>query len=806
MLYLKSITKNVWLLLAVAAFILCICTRELPAQGTSGELKWIRVGAMQTYFSEQNSEVESGGLDDLNIRVCWPAQYGLRQSTMRGRTMWMGCTNFYDSQVDRTFTAKVIGVGPRFDDNVTNEVLVPPVEFKLVGKYEHPAVTVDGADGTINTLYDAVEEIDENLVADRMMLIKNNTSIGVTITKKVYAFTQQNHNNYFVFDYVLKNTGIVSAAGDVYPQTLTGFIFYLGFRYSFAGESVTGYNQGWGVWNSAWGRNTINDVIGTDPTANDFLYRAHFAWYGPHSERPVSDDWGCPDQLDDGVMAAAKFGGAMVLHADKSAQDHSDDLYQPKTTHFIDTDGDPCYPPPLYTYNEPYCQIRYNTMTLGHAALTQAQQIEASGLYADQWGPGIGGSQSTFGFGPYVLAPGDSIHVVIAQGTAGISREKNREVGGNWLQWTNGTGTPTLTMPTGSTTTDYDGYKEAWVLTCKDSLMKTFANIKSNYDSGYDLPQPPPPPSSFTVTSGGDKILLTWADNASTADYFDGYVIYRSKGTVMSEKTVYEKIFECDASNVVHTFSDFTAVRGFDYYYYIQSKDDGSQNDVTPGTPLYSSMFWTITSMPATLQRPATPPNPYPPDMDSTFFKVTTDRGVWDAGAAYYAYDIVSYNGTSYVVLDSIGVNPALPDTADAIWKPTRDRGPWVSGSSYDAYDVVSYDTFNYVCLFDISEGKGLDLVRVVPNPYDIRSRMFQFGDKSQYDRIAFYNLPPVCKLRIFTERGDMIWQKDHTLGTGDELWDSTTSSGQIVASGIYILYVEAPGQGSIFRKFVIIR
>lgn len=111
------------------------------------------------------------------------------------------------------------------------------------------------------------------------------------------------------------------------------------------------------------------------------------------------------------------------------------------------------------------------------------------------------------------------------------------------------------------------------------------------------------------------------------------------------------------------------------------------------------------------------------------------------------------------------------------------------------------------MCVFDdMAAGSMLEQVRVVPNPYDIRSRAFQFGARSQYDRIAFYGLPPICKLMIFTERGDKIWVKDHLNGTGDELWDSQTSSGQIIASGIYMLYVETPGGGSIIRKFVVIR
>ena len=100
----------------------------------------------------------------------------------------------------------------------------------------------------------------------------------------------------------------------------------------------------------------------------------------------------------------------------------------------------------------------------------------------------------------------------------------------------------------------------------------------------------------------------------------------------------------------------------------------------------------------------------------------------------------------------------------------------------------------------------SLEAIRVVPNPYDIRSRVFQFGEKSHYDRIAFYGLPPECTVKIFTERGDLIWEKVHDDGSGDELWDSLTSSGQIVVSGIYIAYFETPTGEAVYRKFVIIR
>jgi hypothetical protein len=190
---------------------------------------------------------------------------------------------------------------------------------------------------------------------------------------------------------------------------------------------------------------------------------------------------------------------------------------------------------------------------------------------------------------------------------------------------------------------------------------------------------------------------LEWAKNAASAPHFDGYAIYRCEGTVKDYRSVYQKVFQCNASNAVTQWDDTSAVRGFSYYYCIQSKDDGTQNDAKPGTPLYSSLFLTLTSVPAHLLR---------------------------------------------------------------------------------------------------SAGNLLGEVRVVPNPYDIRSRRCQFADPNtgttgNLDRIMFYGLPPVCKLKIFTENGTLIWEKDHTNRSGDEAWDSKTSSNQIVVSGIYILFVE---------------
>jgi len=289
-----------------------------------------------------------------------------------------------------------------------------------------------------------------------MLLVKVHTSLGITVTKKIYAFTQQNHDNYFIYDYVFKNTGIIDDKGTMHAQTLKDCIFYLLYRYTLAGESVLEYQEGWGAWSSAWGRNTVYQVVGTDPTATDFEFRAHYAWYGLHSERPITDDWGCPNEKEDGRMAAARYAGCVTLHADTGPHDQTDDLYQPKTTHYVYHD--------ISINQNPYSQVdeifmtkRYETMTMGHAEKTHAEEVGDG--FADLFGGlGNGGYQAHQGFGPYTLEPGDSIHIVLAEGVAGISRVKNREVGADWLAWTNGTDTPTLIMPDGSETIDYSKY------------------------------------------------------------------------------------------------------------------------------------------------------------------------------------------------------------------------------------------------------------------------------------------------------------------------------------------------------------
>ena len=671
----------------------------LPAQEYTGphEVKWIRVGDLRQWFTNAGAEIEYGLISRAAAQntqqadeLMWEALY-YRSDMQVSRGLWISATNFADPKTGLTYPFKVCQAGPKYLNTLTNFI---PGEFKLYGRFNHPIVTVDGADGTDNTLDDIVDEVNPDQPADRILVNVTETNIGVRCERTIYAYSQQNHDDYQIYDFVFTNVGLKDASGAPVNQTLTGVYFTFTNRYA---PGHHGYIGGWhSTGNVSWGRNTVLQYIGDDPTDPLFEMRASYAWYGPHSQASsgYEADWGEPNYASPGVLGAPGFCGVVTLYADKSAANKSDDLSQPSSTPWWDTDDN------IFgwidSYNINQMTLQYAALSAGHPDQTHADAV-GDGNFPDLFGPGIGGSLQILSYGPYTLAPGESIHIVTAEGAQGLTRRKSLEVGTNWFN-----NAAPFAMPDGSTSTDRNAYKRAWVWTAEDSIKETFRRAIQVYNNNFVIPQPPDPPETFTVSSGGDRIVLEWAANAESDPHFNGYEIYRAQAR---PDTLYDLLFSCDKNSVVNRYDDTSAKRGFNYYYYIVSKDDGTQNDVKPGTPLVSSKYYTVTNQAAYLRRPSV---------------LTT-----------------------------------------------------------------------------------MDSIRVVPNPFHLGGRSIQFD---QPDRIAFFGLPPQCTIKIYTERGDLIKTLDHTNNSGDELWESVTSSRQVVVSGLYIAVFETPDGEKTFRKFVIIR
>ncbi len=85
--------------------------------------------------------------------------------------------------------------------------------------------------------------------------------------------------------------------------------------------------------------------------------------------------------------------------------------------------------------------------------------------------------------------------------------------------------------------------------------------------------------------------------------------------------------------------------------------------------------------------------------------------------------------------------------------------------------------------------------VYVVPNPY-VRSADWQEGEA----KVVFTNLPETCTIRVFTEATDHLATLQHgpnesrTTSPTTATWNLKTESGEDLASGVYIYFVEGPG------------
>jgi hypothetical protein len=673
------------------------------------ETKWIAIGNLQNWYSNTGAEREVGrrGLtSDQQDGLRWPALYNF-QDTQAAKALWIGTTNYNDPlAAGKNFAFKVVHNGPRVL-NEQSEFM--PVEFKYYGKFEHPNVTVDGVPASNIIADDLVDEIDENLVSDRMLYARVNTGIGVTLTRKIYAFSQQNHDNYFIYDYVFKNTGIIDKEGTVVSQTLTGVVFYFQYRYAPTRE-IGPYGFGFAPQSTSWGHSTMNDVRGEDPNSSD-PFRAEFSWLGRHSQE-AANLIGGPNAAGKGLLGAVQFVGNVVLHADTSPTISDDDPNQPTTTYYLGSDD--AITSDNDQFNSSKMTDEYAAMTRGDAAIRHADAVGDG--FADVFGGTPGGYSHAQGFGPYTMAPGDSIHIVLAEGVNGLRRELAYSIGAEWL---NG---GAFILPNGGTAANADAFKNAWVMTGRDSLFQTFERAIATYQNNLVVPSPPPAPSQFDVNSGGDRITLTWASNAESAPGFVGYKVYRA---IQKPDTTYDLIFSCGPGTpnpeIVNEYEDRSPQRGFEYYYYISSFDDGSTNIAHPGVALESSKFFTLTNEPAFLKRPP---------------------------------------------------------------------------------------------------GKSLSEIRVVPNPFNISAREIQYGITGGANSLKFFNLPPTCRIKIYTERGDLVETIDHLDKSGDEEWKSVTSSRQTVVSGLYIAYIEVLDDDrdeetgklrfkkgeSTFVKFIIIR
>jgi len=188
----------------------------------------------------------------------------------------------------------------------------------------------------------------------------------------------------------------------------------------------------------------------------------------------------------------------------------------------------------------------------------------------------------------------------------------------------------------------------------------------------------------------------------------------------------------------------------------------------------------------------------------------------WSPAIEYSENDTVFFNQMFWITSGiSKNIEPSTPyidenndGVNDNSWKPIY---PWKNGDKL-IYGPSKFfeDGDNWVSdmsvlgKVSIVADTTLDTIKVVPNPYIVRSR---FNETAISRKLRFTNLPQECRIRIYTVTGELIRVLDHVNQfDGNEWWDLRTANNQEVAPGLYIYHVESTNGEEKVGKFAVIR
>ncbi|QXD16560.1 hypothetical protein GQ464_006335 [Rhodocaloribacter litoris] len=615
-----------------------------------------------------------------------------------------------------------------------------------------------------------------------------------------------------MIEYEYCNTGNTDADEEIElpNQTLNDVYFFSMRRWRSAGQAAWQGSNG-----QAWGKFNMIDVVGDGHMDYPVDFTAFYVWqgYDPSVTQynnlgsPLwidqSQDWGVAPGDSVGRLSGATFIGRATLHVDSSP---TDETYvrctpetvatcQPAVIGWMDQDE------PLagtgeshQNYYELGILTRENPNRLPYARMFPhyADRVEPSGKFWEPTkdastghGPAAQGGFAPFeAIGPYDLAFGECIYHAVVEGVSGLSYDASVQVGRAYKRSGGDDARPINYDANGDGQIDekpfdynliglpaYQGNgctacpergserltKNQWVMTARDSLFQTFFRARdlyaaSNRMSRYPIPEAPLAPIRFNVNGLPDAIELTWEPHPAGGPPIDHWEIYRSSG-------FHDNLLDPDGNGI----------------YQLQDSPWAS----TPDKKVLVTGYQCIAGCPGTPELPASA---------TSFEDRTANRGT-----NYFYYIIAVGQPQPDDPRAITGTPGGVPLTSSRyltqtylpvnLKRPPYGVGPGATGTVADA--------------------------RVVPNPVNLGSDTgVRFAEE---DRVAFFNLPPECTIKIFTEVGELVHTIEHTDGSGDEFWNLTTAARQLLVSGIYIAVIEdhnppPGGPARAFLKFTVIR
>ncbi len=509
-----------------------------------------------------------------------------------GASYWIGAKNWTNAE-GATYNKYVSELGFWYSDP---ENIGIPLYIKKLSRREPPTVVVDGFQTTPPFPESNGDALDPSIPSDEVIENVTRTSIGVDLKRRTYAYQNQNFRDLILVETVFTNTGNTDSDPEIelLGQRLQDVYFDTSIRpiISKEGSRAVGIPIWWGSeYMEYYGENYHRWVAG-DRSADSL--KVFYAWDADETERtPGKDDYGNPHPAT-GQWLSPQYVGIAALYADKSTTEKVDDPAQPVSARWVGFTATPSTSKATNGIDK-----MYDFMTMGHRPSPKELGILNTGLAEERQ------ANLHFAYGPYQMAPGESVRIVHAEVVNGLSFKKTAEYGAAYkaaeqsgnlsgFTWTNPT--------TGETFTGRNA-KIALLSTGVDSIHQTAWRAKWLVEHDFNAPDPPMPPS-LNVQSSGGKIIVTWGNEPETepdpdtgALDFEGYRLYRATGRYDQGLEYWELVYE----GRDHRYEDVNTVRGTAYYYYITAYDNGTQNTwgLFPGQKLESSPFLAMTTRPA---------------------------------------------------------------------------------------------------------------------------------------------------------------------------------------------------------------
>lgn len=477
-------------------------------------------------------------------------------------------------------------------------------------RFRPPEVVVDGL--LVTPPYQG--GIDPELPADVVAVFEDvmrnpDTGYGgIRSRVELYAFSNPNHQDYFIWKETRTFTGERLLPREI-GETPTRDMFLadqsvrLWWSYTMGfGPTKGGERASWGYFlfesedsKENWFRQP--SILAPQRDRSD-LTVAYF-WDDTNSQQPpyvvatsdggtreATDTAGDPNRIN-GALTATQIPGFTILHADRSAHDKRDDPSQPMAA------PRGAIPNQMWGHQGNFAMRDY------WAGLTNPWPGPASVSQK--------GSIRSLTVGPYdltmqraddgTLIQADSFTVVYAIGVGDVGHHVADSLGRAWFR--------------GEIS---DQEKRAFIAMGRDSLFNVLDRANWAWANDLNVPAPPPPPD-IEVTSGPGYNTVAWSypearywlDSHTGVNDFHSWRVYRKEGARFVndpadnfQGQLWELVFETTDPNQM-SWQDQGVGRGVSYYYAVTAMDDGSQNTfgINPGQRLESSRYANMTRMPA---------------------------------------------------------------------------------------------------------------------------------------------------------------------------------------------------------------